>query len=218
MDIDVSDENNNYSNSDSNNEENIDINYNNNNDSGTFDVGEFGNDNVDYSCTVETDNVINHEISSQTSNLSQESLESNTSRIISDYEDEIPKQQVPKIDLMTLELAAALDRTNVSNDLLGLDNPQGDKHNSTVDNSTDPTNKTDNNASRVADPKDTNSVTQPVEVVIRQLRAEAKTWKTACQQLMSPFASTLARTMPNTINNNNHINDTYAFQPREFPS
>ncbi|XP_044592200.1 ABC transporter G family member 7-like [Cotesia glomerata] len=112
--VDVNDENNNYSNSDNNNEENIDINYNNNNDSGTFDVGEFGNDNVDYSCTVETDNVVNHEISSQTSKLSQKSLESNTSRLISDYEDEIPKQQVPKIDLMTSELGAALDRADVS--------------------------------------------------------------------------------------------------------
>ncbi|XP_044595278.1 uncharacterized protein LOC123272475 [Cotesia glomerata] len=75
MDVDVSDENNNY---------------------------------------IETDNVVNHEISSQTSKLSQKSLESNTSRIISDYEDEIPKQQVPKIDLMTPELVAALDRANVS--------------------------------------------------------------------------------------------------------
>lgn len=117
MDVDISNYDNNNNNSDNNNEENIDSNdnnYNNNGNDSNNNVGEFDNDNVNYYCAVETDDVANHEISSHTSKLSQKSLESNTSRIISDYEDEMPKQQVPKIDIMTPELAAALDRANVT--------------------------------------------------------------------------------------------------------
>ncbi|XP_044578921.1 phosphatase and actin regulator 4A-like [Cotesia glomerata] len=77
-----------------------------------------------------------------------------------------------------------------------------------------------NNTSRAQNPENTNTVTQTVEEVVRQLRSEAEAWKAAYLQLMPPFASTLARTMSDTVNNNNNpANDTYAFQPRElFPS
>lgn len=86
MNVDVNNDNNdNNSNSDNNNGENIIINNDNNNNNGIFDVRELDNDNVDYFCAVETD-----------------------------YEDDIPKQQIPKIDIMTPELAMALDRANVS--------------------------------------------------------------------------------------------------------
>ena len=77
-----------------------------------FDIGKFDNDNNNYSCAVETDDI--HEIISQTSEISLKSLESNSSCIISDYEDEMPKQEGPQINIMTPEFAAALDRANVS--------------------------------------------------------------------------------------------------------
>ncbi|XP_074101902.1 uncharacterized protein LOC141529299 [Cotesia typhae] len=78
------------------------------------DISNYDNNNNNSDNNIETDDVANHKISSHPSQLSQKSLESNTSRIISEYEDKMPKQQVPKIDIMTPELAAALDRANVT--------------------------------------------------------------------------------------------------------
>lgn len=109
MDVDVS--NDIHNNNSDNREENID---NGNNNTVSFDVGVFDNDNSDNCCAVEINDVASREIFGQTSKLSQKSLDSNTSRLISDYEDETPKEQVPKINIMTSELAAALDRANVS--------------------------------------------------------------------------------------------------------
>lgn len=107
----------------------------------------------------------------------------------------------------------------LSDDLLGLDNPQNDLHNSTsynnnndparvthnnisgvqdlvnpvdtsgndtsrVHDSLDPINaNNNNNTSRVQNPENTNTATQTVEGVVRQLRSEAEAWKAAYHQL-----------------------------------